>query len=172
MKRKTGMPLAWIAWVAFAIAASGALAQSNISPTEQYAWGENVGWCNFYADGGNGVVVAANHLRGYAWMENAGWLSLGAGPSNGIAYTQTAGDTGVNNDGAGNLSGYAWGENIGWVVFDPAGSGQQVSIGSDGQFHGYAWGENIGWLSLDSGQGVKSTIAFPPAGVADWRLME
>jgi hypothetical protein len=158
------------AWVVAALVlfAQAARAQSNIDPEAKYAWGETIGWCDFHADGTNGVVVAATHLRGYAWLENVGWLFLGDGPDFGSTYFQTAGDTGVNNDGLGNLSGYAWGENIGWVVFDPASSGQQVTIGGDGQFSGHAWGENIGWIAMNSGHGVKTG----PARVEDWMLLK
>lgn len=143
-----------IACIVFLIA--GALAQTTIISTDKYAWGENIGWCDFYADYTNGVVVTPRYLSGYVWMENAGWLFLGDGPDDDVAYTQGAGDTGVNNDGFGNLSGYAWGENIGWVVFDPAGSDQRVTIENNGQFWGYAWGENIGWIDMNSGYGVKT----------------
>jgi hypothetical protein len=169
MKKKQTVLLATSAIAFFYTAVSS---QSTISPTEKHAWGENIGWCDFHADGTNGVVVTADYLSGYAWLENVGWLFLGDIPSDGTAYTQTAGDTGVNNDGAGNLSGYAWGENVGWVVFNPAGSGQRVTLGPDGQFAGHAWGENVGWIAMNSGHGVKSLATFPPARIDDWMLMK
>jgi hypothetical protein len=139
-----------------ALLITGASGQSNIDSANKFAWGENIGWCDFYADGTNGVVVSDHYLSGFVWMENVGWLFLGDGsPNGGSQYLQTSGDTGINNDD-GNLSGYAWGENIGWVVFDPSGSGQQVSIDSSGNFSGYAWSENVGWINMASGYGVET----------------
>lgn len=35
----------------------------------------------------------------------------------------------------------------------------------------HAWGENVGWINMNSGDGVKSAVAFPPAGIDDWMLM-
>ncbi len=172
--KRTGFPCGQIMIAALLLATivPALHPQSNIDATKPYAWGENIGWCDFYVDGTNGVVITADYLRGYVWLENVGWLYLGSIPNDGIAYTQNAGDTGINNDGSGNLSGYAWGENIGWVVFNPSGSEQQVIIESDGQFSGYAWGENIGWIAMNSGHGVISTVTFPPAGVFDWKLIK
>jgi hypothetical protein len=149
---------------------TAALGDSTIDPVAKYAWAENAGWCNFQGDGTHGVGVGLHYLLGYVWMENAGWLSLGTGPKNGVAYSEAAGDTGVNNDGHGNLSGYAWGENIGWVVFNPAGSAQQVVVGDDGQFAGYAWSENIGWISMNSGYGVLHVYLYRPASAPNWML--
>jgi len=146
---------------ATALVATAAMLPSNIDVTEKYAWGENVGWVDFRADTTNGVCVTTHYLSGYAWSENVGWLFFGNGPENGQAYTQVAGDTGVNNDGAGRLSGYAWGENIGWVILNPADSDQQVRINAQGRFLGYAWGENVGWINMHTAYGVKSDRGFP-----------
>ena len=61
-----------------ALAAATAFAgPSNVDPTLQYAWGENIGWANFLGDTTNGVVASQNFLEGYAWCENVGWLFLG-----------------------------------------------------------------------------------------------
>ena len=124
----------------------------NIDPYEndsQYAWGENVGWLNFEANTGGGVLVASDKLTGYVWAENVGWTSLSCentGSCGTVSY-------GVSNDGIGNLSGYAWGENIGWVNFSPVVSGDPtdygVKIDADGAFYGYAWAENIGWINFE-----------------------
>jgi len=132
-------------------------AASTIDPSARYAWGENIGWCDFYADGTNGVVVTPTILSGYVWCENVGWICLGDGtPETPPRYSNaSAGDFGVNHDGAGNLSGYAWGENIGWVCFDTSGAGgSKVTISASGTFSGYAWAENAGWINMSSGYGV------------------
>ena len=47
----------------------------NISSSDGYAWGENVGWINFGSTDGD-VDVTATALDGYAWGENVGWISL------------------------------------------------------------------------------------------------
>ena len=146
-----GMPILLVAL------APQTLTAASVDPTDKYAWGGNVGWCNAHAGGAYGVVVAENVLSGYLWCENIGWVSLGDGtPATPPHYSNaSASDYGVNHDGAGNLSGYAWGQNVGWLAFDTSGSGgSQVTIDAAGQFHGYAWGENIGWVSLSSGHGV------------------
>ena len=158
----------FLAALAAAFLVAGILGGSTIDTALRYAWTENAGWCDFRGDAVNGVVDGAAYLAGYAWLENAGWLSLGVGPRNGATYSQTAGDTGVNLDSTGKLSGYAWGENIGWVVFNPSGSGQQVTIAPGGHFAGYAWGENVGWISMDSGHGV--VLTYRPASAANWTL--
>lgn len=143
-------------------------AATNIDGSSPYAWGENIGWVNFQGDGANGVVVSPAYLSGFAWSENFGWINLGEGPDNLLFYTQTAGDTGVNNDGAGNLTGWAWGENIGWIAFDTTGSGgSQVTVDGTGQFHGFAWGENVGWIAMDSGYGV---AVLQATDVPDWTM--
>ena len=134
--------------------------ESNVDPAAdaRYAWSENAGWCDAYANGTHGVAVTPAILSGYVWCENVGWLNLGDGaPDGGGQYSNTtAADCGVNHDGAGNLSGYAWGENIGWVVFDTSGAGgSQVSITPAGAFAGYAWAENIGWIDMGSGYGLQ-----------------
>jgi hypothetical protein len=139
--------------------AASVTAQTTIDATDSFAWGESIGWINFRGDTDNGVAVFPTHLEGFAWSESFGWINLGDGPDDNVAYTQSATDFGVNNDGAGNLSGYAWGENIGWIVFDTsADNGSQVTIDGDGQFQGYAWGENVGWISMNSGYGVVTLV--------------
>ena len=144
-------------------------ATTNIDDVEKYAWGENIGWIDFQGNVTDGVVARTKFLSGYAWSENFGWIYLGngnPGGSGGTQYTQSTGDTGVNNDGAGNLSGYAWGENVGWICFDTTSSGgSHVTIDSAGHFSGYAWGENVGWINMATGFGVKANTA---AWIGDW----
>jgi hypothetical protein len=50
-----------------------------------YAWGANVGWIAFEANGAPAVDLASGNLSGYAWGANIGWLSL----SNAVAFVQT-----------------------------------------------------------------------------------
>ena len=143
----------------------------NIDPTAPYAWGENIGWIDFSAAGqaDAGVFAGRAWLEGFAWSENVGWINLGGGvPANGSAYSQAAGDTGVNRDPAtGSLSGYAWGENIGWINFGAASGADATRLGEDGIFSGYAWSENVGWINLASGFGV-SLSGF--TGQEGWTL--
>ncbi|MBN1475128.1 hypothetical protein JXA47_00075 [Candidatus Sumerlaeota bacterium] len=139
--------------------APAATVDSNIDPANHFAWGENIGWINFYGQGTGDAatpppVVTHNFMCGFVWGENVGWINLGDGaPDDGVAYSQAAGDTGVNVDSAtGDLSGYAWGENIGWINFGwaspPSASRARIDIAT-GKFNGYAWGENVGWIHLN-----------------------
>jgi hypothetical protein len=131
--------------------------QENIDPNNdgsQYAYGENVGWCNAepLGNGGPGVYVTSSALTGWIWGENIGWINLSCsnlGTCGTVSY-------GVTNDGAGNLSGYAWGENVGWISFsceNTASCGTTpygVSIDCDGVFGGNAWAENAGWITFSA----------------------
>jgi hypothetical protein len=119
----------------------------NISDTNKWAWGTNVGWINFNPTHG-GVTVYSDHLEGYAWGENIGWIRLGSYDGGGShTYANDAANTyGVNrNSTTGVLSGWAWGTNVGWINFAPT-HGGGVSISDTGVFDGYAWGENVGWI--------------------------
>ena len=121
-----------------------AIAASNISATDKYAWSENSGWSNF-KDTNGGVTVYSDHLEGYAWAENIGWIRLGKHTTGGThTYVNgSATDYGVNNT-SGTLKGFAWSENAGWIKFDDSNGG--VTINATGDFNGYAWGENVGWI--------------------------
>lgn len=134
-----------------------ALADSNVSDSRKFAWGENVGHMNLRdaGDGALGVRIFPDHMSGWIWGENIGWINVG----NGLGpYTNDPGDSatfGVNIDPvSGDLSGYAWAENVGWINFDTA-----SVIGTDGANYdedsghltGFAWGENIGWINLGTG---------------------
>ncbi|MBK8479502.1 MAG: hypothetical protein IPL39_25455 [Opitutaceae bacterium] len=129
------------------------VAQSD--PATDFAYGANVGWVNVQPQRGAGIYVDANEtfFAGYIYGANIGWISMGDGtPVNGYSYSNsTAGDFGVNNDGAGNLSGYAYGANIGWINFGWAGLGDpnrpRFDL-DDGEFHGYAYSANCGWVNL------------------------
>ena len=78
MKSKT--LLAALLMTALATWAFGA-SDVDSDTTKRYAWGENIGWCDLYADGTNGVEVQPGQgaLSGYIWCENVGWLHLGDG---------------------------------------------------------------------------------------------
>jgi len=57
-----------------------ALPQSNIHPTNKFAWGENIGWVNFDTRSKGTerarLDLVAQRFRGYAWGENVGWINL------------------------------------------------------------------------------------------------
>jgi hypothetical protein len=144
--------------------AAASAAPSNVSPTNKFAWGENVGYLNFRdpgdPSGSQGVVIGARFLSGYAWGENIGFVNFGDGtPSNGLSYANLDGtDFGVNIDpNTGDLFGLAWSENTGWINFDTAPTltpfAQQARVDLvSNRLRGYAWGENIGWINLDDAQ--------------------
>jgi hypothetical protein len=129
--------------------ASGA-PSTTIDAVNRYAYGANVGWMDWYADGADGAVIGAYVCSGYIYSANVGWINLGNGsPANGIQYqNNSAGDFGVNQDGLGNLRGYAYGANIGWINFESTGAPMINMI--TGQFSGYAWSANCGWISLNN----------------------
>lgn len=93
-------------------AATGTITNSNA-----YAWGENIGWINFKANGGN-VTVTDTKITGFAWSPNYGWINLS--PTNG----------GVTNTTSGQLGGYAWSSSLGWINFSGA------NIDANGEFTG------------------------------------
>ena len=143
------------------LAVGVALATGNISATDKWAWGTNVGWVNFAPDNG-GVTVYSDHLEGYAWAENIGWLRLGTCSGSPCTHTNTtAANYGVNNDGHGQLSGYAWGTNVGWINFAPSNGGVTINPAS-GSFDGYAWGENIGWIHFKNSNPAYTVVNTPP----------
>lgn len=132
---------------------STTLAQSTVSNTNKFAWGENIGWVNFRdANGGTqGIRDNRSYLTGFAWGENVGWINFGSTPANGNTFSNTSNtDFGVNVNASGVLSGFAWGENIGWINFGPFASVPNARIDdAAGRLRGFAWGENVGWINLD-----------------------
>jgi len=147
-KLKLGL-MAVVVMVALAWAGS-ARASTTIDPVNRYAYGANLGWMNWYADGVNGAVVTDYVLSGFIYAANVGWINLGSGsPVNGIRYQNlAANDFGVNNDGLGNLRGYAWSANVGWISFESTGA-PRINI-YNGQFSGSMWSANCGWISLSN----------------------
>jgi hypothetical protein len=137
----------------------GSPAATTINAVNRFAYGANLGWINGRGDVANGAVIGAFVCSGNIWSANTGWISLGDGtPVNGVRYrNNTAADTGVNHDGAGNLTGYAYGANIGWLTFTNRASdgsaydGPKVSL-LTGRLSGFVWSANCGWISLSNAQ--------------------
>ncbi len=164
-KRRHQLVSASLLGLVLALLAVGvALAAGNISNTDKWAWGVNVGWINFNPDNG-GVTVYTDHLEGYAWGENVGWIRLGThtgGSPHTYGNTSNT-DYGVNRDTTtGALSGYAWSTTAGWINFAPANGG--VTVNGTGEFSGYAWGENIGWINFNGTAADNTAYKVATAG--------
>lgn len=125
---------------------------SNISPTNKWSWGENIGFMNWRdagtPTGDQGVEAMGNHLAGYVWCENIGWMNVGNGSG---PYANTNNTNYGVNVASGFLEGYAWTENAGWVNFEGGAMATPANPAriENGRLRGYAWGENIGWINLD-----------------------
>lgn len=120
-------------------------ATGSIIGSSAYAWGENMGWINFLANGGD-ISITDTAVTGYAWNSNYGWINLS--PSTG----------GVTNNCSGILGGNAWSETLGWIDFSGA------KIDSNGKFVG-----TIGTSGSTTGR-----ITFDCANCeikTDWRPM-
>ena len=100
-----------------------------ISPTDKYAWSDQVGWINFNPTNG-GVDISDTTLTGSAWSDNHGWINL--------QPTTSGVDNTVVDDISlgciGDLSGQAWNTHLGWLDFE------DVYIDSNGDFQGTASG--------------------------------
>ncbi|MDD3002902.1 MAG: fibronectin type III domain-containing protein [Candidatus Shapirobacteria bacterium] len=109
------------------LASSGSIIGSSA-----YAWGENMGWINFLANGGN-ISITDSTVTGYAWNSNYGWINLSPSTS------------GVTNNCSGILGGYAWSGTLGWISFSGA------KIDSSGKFTGTIGtsGSTAGRISFD-----------------------
>ncbi len=127
-------------------------ATSTINATNRYAWGANIGWQDWRADGANGVVIGQFVCSGYIYAANVGWIHLGDGsPADGVQYqNNSATDYGVNHEGDGRLRGFAYGANIGWVQFEDLGD-PRVNL-LNGELSGYAYGANVGWINLNTAE--------------------
>ena len=130
---------------------SGAGAASTIDTGNNFSYGANVGWMDWYVGGANGAVIGEYVCSGYIYSANVGWINLGSGsPANGIQYqNNSAADFGVNQDGLGNLSGYAYGANIGWITFEETYGKPNVNLAT-GHLGGSVWSANCGWISLSN----------------------
>lgn len=137
-------------------------AATTIAPSNPYAYGGNIGWLNWYADGANGAVIGEYVCSGYIYAGNIGWINLGSGsPTNLVQYLNVSpNDFGVNMDPFGKLRGYAWGANIGWINFESVGA-PKVDMAT-GKFSGYAYSANCGWISLSNAFAYVKTAYIAP----------
>ncbi|MBI1841516.1 MAG: hypothetical protein HYR88_11785 [Verrucomicrobia bacterium] len=135
------------------------LADSNISAINHFAYGANLGWCDWHPSSVDGVQVNALFLSGNVWFSNCGWVSLGDGkPVNGFAYQNDAAtDCGVNLAPDGGLAGKAYGANIGWISFTDSSIEGPIAAKDrprldlkTGRLHGYCYSANCGWIDLDT----------------------
>ncbi len=141
-------------------------AATTIDLANRYAWGANLGWMDWYADGIDGAVIGDYVCSGYIYSANVGWINLGSGaPINGIYYQNlSASDFGVNQDGLGNLRGYAWGANIGWINFESTGA-PKIDLRT-GIISGSVWSANCGWISLSNAVAHVQTDSLYPGPLA------
>jgi hypothetical protein len=143
-------------------------ADSTINPSNNSAWGANIGWMNWRPSAADGVAIGEYVCSGYVYGANVGWIQMGSGtPANNIQYSNaTAADFGVNysidpaQPGQAVLRGFAYGANIGWLNFH--GSGNPRLRFSDGQLEGYAWSANCGWINLGDGTFALRTDSVRP----------
>jgi hypothetical protein len=166
---------------ALGLLANGAQPPSTVVAGSGFAWGANVGWIDWRADGTQSGAVFANPFfaSGSIWSPNIGWISLGNGvPANHQSYSNASGsDFGVNIDAFSDpqsflLSGLGWSANCGWISFDKAEAAWRPRIDKQtGVLHGFAWGANIGWIALDpTGQQIKTGLLARNAADGDWTL--
>jgi len=133
--------------------------KTSISPTNDYAWNDQVGWIDFAHPGGNVYVArGAGDLWGLGYvLSDSHWISLNCVSTDSCSSVEYK----VSSDADGNLSGWAWSENFGWISFNCltdnscSFSDYKVIIDQDtGEFDGYAYSaysENIGigWISFN-----------------------
>ncbi len=126
---------------------SASQTDGTIEANNKYVWGENIGWINFAATGGN-VHVTDSAVTGFAWSQNYGWINLS--PTNG----------GVTNTANGVLGGNAWFSTLGWISF----SG--VTIDTSGKLTGMAGtaGSTTGRINFDC-RNCNVTTDWRPASV-------
>lgn len=138
----------------------GAAAGTTIDHLNAYAYGQNIGWLNGYADGTNGAVMGQWYCTGYLYSPNFGWICLGNGPTNGYAYSNAStNDWGVNTLGGGKLAGMAYGANVGWVTFEQIYGQPQISL-LTGTMSGCAYGANCGWIVLSNATALLQTVSL------------
>lgn len=166
---KTKLKLAALALALSTISSqlSAAFAATTIDAAHKYAYGADIGWLNWVADTNHGAVVGEYVCSGYIYAANVGWITLGNGsPANQIQYqNNSAGDFGVNHDGAGHLTGYAYGANIGWINFEQTYGKPKVDL-LTGKLSGYIYSANCGWISLSNATAFVRTDAIRQAPLA------
>ena len=133
--------------------------KTSISPTNDYAWNDQVGWINFAHPGGNIYVArGAGDLWGLAYvLSDNHWISLNCVSTDSCSSVEYK----VSSDADGNLSGWAWSENYGWICFNCLTDNScllsgdyKVTVDQDtGEFDGYAYSEKIGWISFNCKHG-------------------
>lgn len=84
------------------LAASGVVDSNN-----KYAWGENLGWVNFGATGGN-IAITDDKITGFAWSQAYGWINFGP----------FSNYSGVTNNASSVLGGHAWSSSLGWIAMN------------------------------------------------------
>lgn len=148
-------------------AAASVRGATTINPTHAHAWGANVGWINWRADGANGAIIGEFFCSGHLYGANVGWINLGNGtPANQRQYqNNSASDFGVNLDVQGNLRGLAYGANVGWLVFEDKGA-PKVDLRT-GRLSGFIYGANVGWISLSNAVAFVQTDQLAPAADSD-----
>src|ERR1039458_10869346 len=71
----------------FNLQPSTVFAATTIDAANKYAYGANIGWMNWYADGANGAVIGAYVCFGYIYSANVGWINLcSRSPANRIGH--------------------------------------------------------------------------------------
>ncbi len=162
-----GLVVIGVVTLASFIFTNQALAATNISSTDKWAWNDVAGWINFYST--NSVNVTDPKIEGYAVFENApgNYLSLdcATGPPGSGCSTNYY----VSNNSNGSLAGWGWSDTYGWVSFCgnatggstwdgstwicPASPTYQTTISPSGvnagDFAGWAWNDVIGWISFN-----------------------
>ena len=149
------------------VSLAGSQAGTTVDSANRNAYGANVGWLDWYANGTDGATIGAYVCSGYIYSANAGWIILGSGsPANSIQYqNNSATDFGVNHDGLGNLSGYAYGASIGWITFEQAFGQPRVDLRT-GILSGSVWSANCGWISLSNAVAYVQTDSLYPGPLA------
>ncbi|MCE9614501.1 MAG: hypothetical protein K8T26_09510 [Lentisphaerae bacterium] len=144
----------------FLLLAARLPAEPTITRANRFSHGANIGWIDWRPGTNMGASIGEFYCGGQIYSANCGWISLGSGrPANGHAFgNQSAGDSGVNMDGAGNLRGFAYGANIGWIAFESNGA-PRVDI-LTGALTGHAYGANVGWISLSNAQAFVETATL------------
>lgn len=145
---------------------SNVFGATTINAANKFAYAANLGWVDWRGDTNNGAVIGDFVCAGNIFSANTGWINLGDGtPTNGIQYQNlSAGDCGVNHDGAGNLRGFAYSSNIGWINFENLGAPRVDLL--TGKLSGSIYSANCGWISLSNTFAFVQTDAIDPGQLA------
>jgi len=148
----------------------------SMSPTDNYAWNDQIGWIDFAYPGANvHVSRGAGDLWGLAYVHSdRHWISLNCVSTDSCPSVEYK----VFSDADGNLFGWAWSENFGWICFNCltdnscASSGDyKVTVDQDtGEFNGYAYSENIGWISFNCKTGGDNQVDI--CSTSDYKVQD